>query len=318
MEYTVKPEEAGRRVWAILRGPMGVSYTAMKSAKWNGRILLNGEPARADARTAAGDIVSIGWAAEEPAYRTEPFDLPLEVPYMDGDLMAVVKPAGIAAQSSRNHPKDSLENAVYAYLGRPENYVYRPVNRLDKGTGGLMVIARTPHAQHLLQKELHTPAFRRRYLAWTDGRPEAEEGILDFPIAKAPGATVKRTVSPEGKACRTRYRVLREAEGGALILLELETGRTHQIRVHLSHIGCPVRGDFLYGREREEEFPGCFALHSAMAELIHPMTGELVRLTSLPAWAADVTEAELLTDFCSFDGLSLTRQGAKGIMINHY
>ncbi len=297
MEYTVKDEEAGRKVRDILRRSMGVSYTALKSAKWNGRIFLNGEAVRADAQAKAGDTVSIEWAEDTPVYALKPYEIPVDVPYEDGHLMIAVKPAGIASQSSRNHPDDSLENAVYARLGCPENFIYRPVNRLDKGTGGLMVIARTPHAQHLLQSELHTPAFRRRYLAWTDGRPEAKEGILDFPIAKAPGATVRRTVSPEGKPSRTRYKVLREQEGGALVLLELETGRTHQIRVHLSHIGCPVRGDFLYGRERPEEFPGCFALHSAALEMEHPATGEKIRVASLPEWAEGIDGSVLFMDF---------------------
>ena len=144
---------------------------------------------------------------------------------------------------------------------------------------------------------MHTPAFRRRYLALTDGVPEEKEGVLDYPIVKMPGQTVKRTVCGEGKPSRTRYRVLREEKGGALILLELETGRTHQIRVHLSHIGCPVRGDFLYGTERPEEYPGCFALHSAMLELVHPLTAEKIRLTSLPRWAEGIGADVLFMDF---------------------
>ena len=297
MEHLVGPEEAGRKIRDILRRGMGVSYTALKSAKWNGRILLNGKPVRADAAAAAGDVVGISWAEETPAYALKPYELPLEVPYEDEHLLAVVKPAGIASQSGRNHPDDSLENALFAYSGCPENYIYRPVNRLDKGTGGLMIVAKTPYAQHLLQRELHSPSFRRRYLAWTDGIPEAAEGILDYPIAKAPGATVRRTVSPEGKPSRTRYRVLREQGDGALVLLELETGRTHQIRVHLSHISCPVRGDFLYGKENTGDFPGCFALHSAMLELVHPVTGETIRLTSLPDWAEGIGSSVLFMDF---------------------
>ena len=160
-----------------------------------------------------------------------------------------------------------------------------------------MAIARTPHAQHLLQRGLHTPDFRRRYLAWTDGKPAEAEGVLDYPIAKSPGATVRRMVSPEGKPSRTHYRVLREQGDGALILLELETGRTHQIRVHLSHIGCPVKGDFLYGTEEPEAFPGCFALHSAMLEVRHPATGEMIRLASLPGWAEDIDPSVLFMDF---------------------
>ena len=297
MKYTVGPAENGKKVRDILRRSMGVSYTAVKSAKWNGRIRVNGEPVRADETVTTGDIVSMDWAEDEPVYALKPYDLPLEVPYLDEHLMAVVKPAGIASQSSRNHPDDSLENAIYAYFNCPDNFIYRPVNRLDKGTGGLMIIARTPHAQHLLQKQLHTPSFRRRYLAWTEGRPEQDEGVLEYPIAKAPGATVRRTVSPEGKPSVTRYRVLREQGDGALVLLELETGRTHQIRVHLSHIGCPVRGDFLYGRELPEELPGCFALHSAMLELVHPVTGEMIRLSSLPEWADGMDDSVLFMDF---------------------
>lgn len=297
MEYKIKPEEDGRKVREILRRSMGVSYTAMKSAKWNGRIFLNGETVRADQPVKAGGVLRIEWAEDEPVYALKPYDLPLKVPYLDEELMVVDKPAGIASQSSRNHPDDSLENAVYAWFGCPENFVYRPVNRLDKGTGGLMAIARTPHMQHLLQQQLHTPVFRRRYLAWTDGRPEKDKSILDYPIAKAPGATVRRTVSPEGKPSRTRYRVIREQGDGALILLELETGRTHQIRVHLSHIGCPVKGDFLYGTEQPEAFPGCFALHSAMLEAVHPATGETIRVTSLPDWAEGIDPSVLLLDF---------------------
>ena len=297
MDYRVTPEEDGRKVRDILRRSMGVSYTAVKSAKWDGRIRLNGEAVHTDAAVKAGDLISIVWAEDVPAYALKPFSLPLDVPFQDEYLMAVDKPAGIASQSSRNHPDDSLENALYAYLGCPEGFVYRPVNRLDKGTGGLMLIARTPHVQHLMQKQLHTPAFRRRYLALTDGIPEEPAGVLDYPIAKADAASVRREVSPAGRPSRTRYRVLREQEGGALILLELETGRTHQIRVHLSHIGCPVRGDFLYGRERPDTFPGCFALHSALLEAVHPLTGERIRLASLPEWAEGIREDVLFMDF---------------------
>ena len=297
MEYRVGAEEAGKKVREILRGSMGVSYTAMKSAKWNDRIRMNGEPVHTDAKVAEGDLVSIEWEEDVPVYQLNPFELPLEIPYEDEHLMAVVKPGGIASQSSRNHPDDSLENAIFSYFGCPENYIYRPVNRLDKGTGGLMIVAKTPHAQHLLQRELHTPAFRRRYLALTDGTPAEKEGVLDYPIAKVPGATIKRMIGPDGKPSRTRYRVLREEKNGALMLLELETGRTHQIRVHLSHIGCPVRGDFLYGKELPEEFPGCFALHSAMLETVHPLTGEKIRLTSLPEWAEGIDPSVLFMDF---------------------
>ena len=297
MNHLVTPEEDGRTVYDILRRGMSVSYTALKRAKWSGGIRVNGEPAHTDRRVAAGEEVSIDWMAETPAYTPRPFALPVSVPWEDEHLMVVNKPAGLASQSSLNHPEDSLENALYTRAGCPEGYIFRPVNRLDKGTGGLMAVAKTAHAQHLLQTALHTSAFQRRYLALTDGIPPEREGTLDFPIGKAPGATVKRQVCPEGKPSVTRYRTLWTGDGRALVLLALETGRTHQIRVHLSHIGCPVRGDFLYGTERPEEYPGCFALQSAALRLKHPLTGEWLRIHALPAWAGEVEPAVLFVDF---------------------
>ena len=294
MEYRVKTEEDGRRIRDILRRSMEISYSAMKSAKWNGRILLNGEPVHTDARVQAGDTVLFIPAEDRPVYALKPYDIPLEIPYIDEHLMVIVKPSPLATQSSRNHPDDSLENALYSYFGCPADFVFRPVNRLDKGTGGLMVVARTPYAQHLMQQKLHGPDFIRRYLALTDGIPAEQEGVIDLPIGKAPEASVKRIITPDGKKSITRYRVLRRNEGGALILLELRTGRTHQIRVHLSAIGCPVHGDFLYGTEDTERFAGRFALHSAYLEMKHPVTGKQMQFTSVPDWAGtDV----LLMDF---------------------
>ena len=295
MEYRVKTEEDGRRIRDILRRSMEISYSAMKSAKWNGRILLNGEPVHTDARVQAGDTVLFIPAEDRPVYALKPYNIPLEIPYIDEHLMVVVKPSPLASQSSRNHPDDSLENALFSYFGCPADFVYRPVNRLDKGTGGLMVVARTPYAQHLMQRKLHGPVFIRRYLALADGMPAEQEGVIDLPIGKAPEASVKRIITPDGKRSITRYRVLRGTKnGGALILLELRTGRTHQIRVHLSAIGCPVHGDFLYGTEDPEQFAGRFALHSAYLEMKHPVTGEQMQFTSVPDWAGtDV----LLMDF---------------------
>ena len=282
----VSSAEEGARVREVLRRSLTVSSTALRSAKWNGVILLNGARVHTDVRVHAGDVLSIDFPQNRPEYIPQPYDLPLSIPFEDEHLLVVDKPAPLASQSSLNHPDDSLENAVYAYLGCPENYVYRPVNRLDKGTSGLMVIAKSGHVQHLLQVMLHGPNFIRRYLALTEGIPEPCEGVLDFPIGKAPGATIRRQVTSDGQPARTRYRVIEawENAGLALVSLELETGRTHQIRVHLSHIGCPVLGDFLYGTERPDLLPGRFALHSAELILHHPMTGQLLHLHSAPAF----------------------------------
>ena len=292
MEYTVTEADDGRYLREVLRGPMALSYSAMKSAKWSDRIRLNGVSAKVDIRVITGDTVTVLPAEEKPVYTPKPYDVVLNILYEDEHLLVINKPAPLASQSSVNHPDDSLENAVYSYMGCPEGFVYRPVNRLDKGTSGIMVVAKNAHVQHLLQQMLHTDRFVRSYLAVTEGIPEAEEGILDFPIDKAPGATIRRIISPEGKPSVTHYRVLRASGNRALIALKLETGRTHQIRVHLSHIGCPVCGDFLYGTELPE-LKERFALHSAELSLVHPVTGQLLNLRAeLPGQLEDLLKAD--------------------------
>ena len=283
--YTVTVEDEGKRLREILRGRMQISYTAMKSAKWNGEIRVNGARSTVDVRVRPGDRIEVLMPERQPVFIPEAFEIPLEIPYEDEWMMIVDKPAPLASQSSRSRPGNSLENAVYSYLGRPEGFIYRPVNRLDKGTSGLMVIAKDGHSQDLLQRELHTADFRREYVAMTAGVPEPEEGVIDLPIGKADGATVRREIRPDGKPARTHYRVTgKRPAGRAIVRLRLETGRTHQIRVHLAAIGCPVCGDFLYGTEMPEEFPGRFALHSAYVRVRHPMTGAIIEMESAPKW----------------------------------
>ncbi|MBE5804838.1 MAG: RluA family pseudouridine synthase [Clostridiales bacterium] len=277
LDYIVK--EDGRVLRDVLRRDMGVSYSAMKSAKWDDRILVDGVPTPVSSVLRAGQTVTMRWPREKPVYQPRPYELSLNIPYEDEHLMVIDKPAPLASQSSAGHPDNSLENAVYAYMGCPEEFIYRPVNRLDKGTSGLMVVAKTPHAQHLLQKQLHTEAFQRVYLAVVEGVPEPERGVIDAPIAKVEAASIRRQVCPEGRPSVTHYRVEQIVGNRALVRLRLETGRTHQIRVHMSHMGCPVCGDFLYGTELPE-LPGRFALHSAELVLAHPFTGETLRLSS--------------------------------------
>ena len=282
MKYQVLPKDEGRTLRDILRNELQLSEGAIRRAKWNGRLLVNGEIAHVTQRLQAGDLVCYVPEDNKPAFPVRPLALSLNIPWHSDDLLVIDKPAPLASQSGRNHPDDSLENAVFQYLGCPENYIYRPVNRLDKGTSGLMAVALNAEEQARLQRLLHTERFRRKYLAVTEGIPAETEGVIDLPIAKADGATIRREVSAAGKPCVTHYKILQTNGNRALLELELETGRTHQIRVHLSHIGCPIVGDFLYGTETAE-LPGRFALHSA--EITFPLrSGEIVSLSSpLPA-----------------------------------
>ena len=284
LTWIVRPEEEGRRLREVLLSSLGLSHSALKSAKWNGEILLSGVSTPVDVRVRAGERIEVRLPDNAPVYTPRPCPMELRIPFADDWLLVVDKPPGLASQSSRNQPDDSLENALYSRLGCPEGFIYRPVNRLDRGTGGLMAVALDGHTQHLMQQTLHSDLFIREYLALTEGIPDPREGILDAPIAKEEAASIRRIVTPEGKPARTHYRVEEIRGDRALVRLRLETGRTHQIRVHLASIGCPVCGDFLYGRELPQEFPRHFALHSAYLRFRHPYTGETVELTSAPAW----------------------------------
>ena len=279
MEHTITAAESGRRLRDILRQVMGVSYSAMKSAKWDGRITVDGIATPVDAFVREGQTVAIRFKEAAPVYAVKPYDIPLVIPYEDEHLYVIDKPAPLASQSSANHPDDALENALYAHLGCPADFVYRPVNRLDKGTSGLMIVAKDAHAQHRLQKLLHSDDFARQYLAVVEGKLPAKSGVIDAPIGKEDAASIRRLVREDGKPSVTHYEVLEERNGRSLVKLRLETGRTHQIRVHMAHLGCPVCGDFLYGTELPE-LPGRFALHSHELTLTHPLTMEGLHIVS--------------------------------------
>ena len=184
------------------------------------------------------------------------------------------KAPGVSVHPGPGHYADTLCNFIaFHYQQAGVAADVHLVHRLDKGTSGLMVVARHPHAQERLKLQLHTPAFRRVYLAVCDGTPEPPAGVVDVPIGRVPGSLVARRADPAGQRAVTRYRTLDAGRGRALVELELDTGRTHQIRVHLAHMGCPLTGDFLYGQEA----PGVIgrpALHSARLSLTHPVTGE--------------------------------------------
>lgn len=281
-ELIIPPALEGRTVRQAAMGGLRLSSGQFKRAKFHGALMVDGVPVLADRRVRAGDHLLID-VPEAVAPPPEPFQIPLRVPYEDAHFWMIDKPAPLPSSSSQKKEGPTLENALYAYAGSPEGFVYRPVNRLDKGTSGLMLAARTAHAQHLLQRLLHGSEFIREYLAVVEGMPPRTQGVIDLPIGKADGATIRREVRADGKPARTYYRVLETRGDRSLLRLRLETGRTHQIRVHLSALGCPVAGDFLYGTELDD-LPGRFALHSVLVRLRHPVTGEWIeRESPLPS-----------------------------------
>ncbi|MBQ9409359.1 MAG: RluA family pseudouridine synthase [Clostridia bacterium] len=274
-----QPEDEGRLIWRIVRGKMGVSARQLSRAKVANALRLDGVSVHADRRVQAGQTVSIDIYDDAPAYTPEADSAPVNVVYEDEDLIVIDKPAPLATQSSPRQPDNTLENRLAYRWGSEGDFIFRPVNRLDKGTSGLMAVAKHAHAQLILSQQLHTPDFVREYLAVCEGAPEPASGTVALPIAKMGGATVRREVRPDGKPSVTHYRTESTGNGLSLIRLRLETGRTHQIRVHMSAIGCPVAGDFLYGRELQN-LPGRFALHSAHMRFVHPETKARMRFDS--------------------------------------
>ena len=275
LERTAGEKDAGRKVKYFVRGDMGVSYHQFASLKTQGAVTVNGAPVRANDLLRPGDVVAV--RLDEPKrFGVAPDPAPVDVVYEDQDILILDKPAPLACQCSPKQEGMTLENRL---AFRDPGMVFRPLNRLDRGTSGLMAAAKHAHAAQVLQRQLHTDAFVREYLAVAEGRMTGE-GVIDAPIAKEAAATVRRVVDrANGRPAVTRYRVAQPGDRCSLVRLRLETGRTHQIRVHLAHLGHPVVGDFLYGKE-DPRLPGRFALHSTHLRLTHPVTGEIIECES--------------------------------------
>ena len=274
ISYVARPEDEGRQVKRVVRANLMLSHHLFTSLKQRGAVLLDGEPVHANATVRAGQRVSVLLDDDAPA-PAPAVNRPVCVVWEDDDLLIVDKEAPLSCMCGLDKPADSLESRL-SWRYRGEAYVFRPVNRLDKGTSGLMAVAKHAHAQQLMQRQLHTDAYVREYLALVEGDVSPAAGVIDAPIGKADGATVRREVRPDGKRAVTRYETVSSGGGYTLLRVRLETGRTHQIRVHLASRGWPIAGDFLYGRE-DSRLPGRFALHSHFLALTHPITGE--RLT---------------------------------------
>lgn len=276
LKSKIEPSNAGRLIKHFVRGSMGVSYGQFNSLKVQGGLRVNGEVVRANYVLKEGDIVEIHIPEKSPT-GVIPVDGPVNIAYEDDDIMIIDKPAPLACQASPKDERPALENFLAAKFG--PDFMFRPLNRLDRGTSGLLCAAKHAHACQLLQKKLHTDAFLREYLAVAEGEM-AGEGTFNFPIKKEDAASVRRIVDNEnGLVSVTYWKTESVSNGRTLVRLRLETGRTHQIRVHLSHFGHPISGDFLYGTELPE-LPGRFALHSTRIRLTHPITGKTIDITS--------------------------------------
>ena len=281
LRYVCTTEDDGLEVLTLLRREPHVSTNLLRQLKvTDDGITLDGVRVTVRHTVQPGQVLSI---LREPdsgkERRVEPMEGPLDVVYEDGDLMILNKPAGLAVHPSPGHyDGQTLGNRVVWHLAKNgDNPTFRAINRLDRGTSVLMTCAKNKLAAHRLEEQLAADGIRRTYHAVCEGTGLPESGTIDLPIGKAEGKGIMRCVREDGQRAVTHYKVLKEQNGRTLLEIQLDTGRTHQIRVHFSHLGHPLCGDFMYGREIEQ-MKGC-ALHSCAITLTQPTTGEGLAFT---------------------------------------
>ena len=268
------------KVRSVLKRCLGLSSHAIVSLiHTKDGILVNGRRPFTNVELRTGDVLAVQIGDRKPPSPTVvPCDFPLEVVYEDAHLLVVNKPAGMVSLCSRSRPETPTVPGALAHRCGPD-VPFHIVSRLDKGTTGLMVVAKSGYVHNLLRQMLHTPDFRREYRGVCLGCPRPEEGVIDLPIGRAEGSIVRRMVRPDGAPSVSRYQVLQRCGELTLLRLVPETGRTHQLRVHCAAIGCPLAGDWLYGTEDPGLIPRP-ALHSAELWLTHPVTGEPLHLSA--------------------------------------
>ena len=243
ISYTVDEEYNGENVYKFLREKAKISYRLLKSLKQIPKgIMLNGEHIRTVDIIHTGDILSVDIPC--PESEIEPVEMPLDVLYEDNDLLIINKDPFIACHPTHNHQGDTLANAVAFYLKeKNKNSVFRAVGRLDKGTSGIVICALNKHCAAMIPGNVE-----KEYLAIIGGAPE-KEGTIDAPIYRPDPMKTIRAVGEGGDYAVTHWTVIKQNEKTALARINLETGRTHQIRVHFAHIGMPLVGDSLYGTD---------------------------------------------------------------------
>lgn len=258
----------------------GYSHAVIVSLKKTPEgILKNGVWARAHDPLLPGDCLQVRIVEDSSSDHIVPRPLPFPVVYEDEDLLVVNKPADMPIHPSQGNCENTLANAAAWYFKeKGESFVYRCINRLDRDTTGLLILARHAYSAALLSRMVSARQIKREYLAVVRGTPDVS-GIIDAPIGRKEGSTIERRVDFEhGEPARTHYELLYSEGGYSLVRLRLDTGRTHQIRVHMKYLGHPLPGDFLYCPDYTKIKRQ--ALHSCRLSFLHPVTGHPLSLTA--------------------------------------
>lgn len=283
LTYTIPTEYDGFQIDKFLKaqGYSSANITAIK--KMPNNIVIDGEWVHMNRKLASGEVLTVNISEEESSEKIPAIEMPLDIVYEDEDIIVINKPAGLPIHPSLNHYEDSLANGLaYYYESQGKPFIFRCANRLDKNTSGLTVIAKHLVSGNILSTMVKNREFHREYYAIVRGTLDEQEGTIDAPIGRVDDSIITRQVDFEnGERAVTHYKIIDEKNGHSLVSIHLETGRTHQIRVHFKYIGHPLIGDHLYNPDFE--YMQRQALHSHKIEFRHPITKKVIEfVTPLP------------------------------------
>lgn len=280
IKYTIEEKDAGIRVEQFLRrrGYSRQNLTEIKQMPEN--IMVNGTFYPMKKRLLAGDHMCVNINEPESSEKILPVKLPLDILYEDEDIIVLNKAAGMPIHPSMNNYTNSMANALaWYYKQQDKPFIFRCCNRLDRDTSGVTVVSKHLVSASIMSNMTIQHKVHREYLAICRGHLSPSSGVIDAPLGRKDGSIIERTIDlKDGETAVTHYRVVKESDGHSLVSLVLETGRTHQIRIHMKYLGHPLIGDYLYNPDME--FIGRQALHSHRMEFTHPITGEQLEFTA--------------------------------------
>lgn len=280
IDYIIDEDSAGLRVEQFLRRKRYSGQNLSEIKRMPKSILVNGVHYYMRQEISKGDHLQVRICETQNSEKIPPTKLPLDIIYEDEDLLVLNKPAGMPIHPSLNNYTNSMANALaYYFQSQGKPFIFRCCNRLDRDTSGLTIVSKHLVSGSILSDMTKYREVHREYLAIARGSVTPSEGTIQAPLGRKEGTIIERTVDWEhGEDAVTHYKVVKEANGHSLVSLRLETGRTHQIRIHMKYLGYPLIGDYLYNPDME--YMTRQALHSHHMEFTHPITGEHMSFTA--------------------------------------